>query len=101
MLVLLAGRDEQAFADRGGDRARPAGSFGDRRGLGRQLLVGELVEVLADGRHPVLVERDGFVEGRADGTVARYAGGVGHLVPREIEWVPGGGVAEDRPADPG
>ncbi len=33
--------------------------------------------------------------------VARYPGGIGHLIPRQVEGVPRRRVTEDAPADPG
>jgi len=81
-------------------RVRPSRPV-DRLGLASQRLVGQAVEDLAHGGHPVAPQLKHHVEGRSYGAFSGHTRRIRHLVPRQAQRIPRGRVAEDGAPDPG
>src|SRR6266700_4110021 len=100
VLPLLVEYAQQALTHRVAARPRPDGPL-DRFGVAVQRRVGQALDDLAHGGHPVAAQIEHRVERRTCGAVAGHPRRVGHLVPRQVQGVPRRRVAEDRPPDPG
>jgi hypothetical protein len=99
VLPFFVEDDEEAFADREAAGRRPAWCV-DRFGADVQRRVGQAVDELAHGGHPVAAQREDLLERGASGAVPGYPGGVPHLVPRQVQRIPRRRVAKHRPPDP-
>jgi hypothetical protein len=99
VLPFLVQDDEQAVTDREAPGRRPARSV-DRFGAGVERRVGQAVDELAHGGHPIAAQREDRLERGAGGAVPGHPGGVPHLVPRQVQRIPRRRVAEHGPPDP-
>ena len=90
----------QALRD--GERARRVRSTGaDRSHLGAQLVVGQRLDDLADGRLAAGAQRQHLVERGTGLAVPRDAVPAGRLVPREVQRVPRCCTSEHGAVHPG
>jgi hypothetical protein len=64
-------------------------------------LVGQAVEDLTHGGHPVAAQCEHHVERRSCVAVSGHTRRIRHLVPWQVQGVPRRRMPEDRPADPG